>query len=960
MARIGYEEGDFVGLGTYEERGLWKQYGFVWKPLKKRWVAPTLKIAQSVPNLYWMEAAVEAAAGMMHNAEVSYDMSFKGSTDFQVPLSDAVRDRGWDFMPFQKAGIEYASMRHDTLIGDQPGLGKQADVETPILTPVGWVRMGDLKVGDLVYSVDGWPTRVTGVFPQGIKPNYRITFRDGTTTNSGPEHLWTVASPLRRNRAKASNGRVKEYTTKTLQELMDAGLTSSPDGGRVGAKWYIPLVEPVQFPTARLPIDPYILGVLIGDGAISNGAVLFSNPAQDSDIRAEVEHRLPAGYRMQVEDYTSCPRIRIISETRNHNQMHRDIVAMSLNVLSAEKFIPTAYMLGSVEQRLDLLRGLMDTDGSSGKNRITFHTISARLARDVAELVRSLGGVAIERWYDRSHEDKPAECQVNVKLAVNPFLTERKRANWRPQKIRRYIHAAEYVGEREQVCIAVEHPSRLYVTENYIVTHNTIQAIGCQNVDPELRRTLVVVPASLKENWRREWVLWGCHDYSVGIAETQRKTKVRDGFYKNGKPKWKVHVEPTFFPMTDVVIINYDILDRFPEIWEMQWDYLVCDECHALKTEDSKRTLMVMGGYKRAKKGDGTGGKGTWFKAVEATVRVFLSGTPMLNRPIEMWPICKAFDAGDLGRNREQYAYRYCAAHTTSHGLDVSGASNLDELQELLRKKFMVRRMKKQVLPELPDKTRVVLTLDSPEIRELVAREDELAEALGLFEKMVAGTREENEAVEGAMIAERAVKMGLDKAYAEAEGENAVSVSMLDMDYATAVSGLEPPAVAIAFEEIALIRKELGIAKLGVVIPWVKTFLDGGEKLVLFGYHTDVVEGLIEALKPYQPAYIYGKVPLKLRQGMVDRFQNDEGCRVIIGNIHAMGVGHTLVRAWNVAFAEGDWTPALMEQCEDRVCRIGQTSDKIFSYHLVANGSLDARIAQSSKEKSDNIEKAIG
>lgn len=612
MARIGYEEGDFVGLGTYEERTLWKQYGFVWKPLKKRWVAPTLKVAQSVPNLYWMEAAVEAAAGMMHNAEVSYDMSFKGSTDFEVPLSDAVRAKGWDFMPFQKAGIEYASMRHDTLIGDQPGLGK------------------------------------------------------------------------------------------------------------------------------------------------------------------------------------------------------------------------------------------------------------------------------------------------------------------------------------------------------------TIQAIGCQNVDPELRRTLVVVPASLKENWRREWVLWGCHDYSVGVAETQRKTKVRDGFYKNGKPKWKVLVEPTFFPMTDVVIINYDILDRFPEIWEMQWDYLVCDECHALKTEDSKRTLMVMGGHKRAKKGDGTGGKGTWFKAVEATVRVFLSGTPMLNRPIEMWPICKAFDPADLGRDREQYAYRYCAAHTTSHGLDVSGASNLDELQELLRKKFMVRRMKKQVLPELPDKTRVVLTLDSPEIRELVAREDELAEALGLFEKMVAGTREENEATEGAMIAERAVKMGLDKAYAEAEGENAVSVSMLDMDYATAVSGLEPPAVAIAFEEIALIRKELGVAKLGVVIPWVKTFLDGGEKLVLFGYHTDVVEGLIEALKPYQPAYIYGKVPLKARQGMVDRFQNDEGCRVIIGNIHAMGVGHTLVRAWNVAFAEGDWTPALMEQCEDRVCRIGQTSEKIFSYHLVANGSLDARIAQSSKEKSDNIEKAIG
>lgn len=608
MARIDYRDGCYVGLGTYEERLLWKEHGFQWKPLMKAWVAPSLKHALKVPNIYWMEAASEAAAGEMSNAEVSYDMSFKGTTDFVVPLSDAVRAKGWDFMPFQKAGIEYSSMRHNTLIGDQPGLGK------------------------------------------------------------------------------------------------------------------------------------------------------------------------------------------------------------------------------------------------------------------------------------------------------------------------------------------------------------TIQAIGCQNVDPALRKTLVIVPASLKENWRREWVLWGSNGYSVGIAETQKKTKVEDGFYKNGKPKFKTLTEPAFFPMTDVVIINYDILDRFPEIWEMQWDYLVVDECHALKTEESKRTLMVLGGMKRVKGQP----KPVWFKAVEATVRVFLSGTPMLNRPIEMWPICKAFDPSDLGKKKEDYGRRYCNAWTTHFGLDYSGSSNLEELQELLRKKFMVRRLKKEVLPELPDKTRVVMTLDSPEIKALVAREDELAEALGLFERMVGANVEQLESIEGAMIAERAEAMGLAAAFAEAGGDNTPKASMLKMDYATAVSGLEPPAVAVAFEEIAGVRRELGIAKLTAIIPWVKDFLDGGEKLVLFAYHSEVVETLIEELKAYDPAFIYGKVPLNKRQGHVDKFQQNENCRLFIGNIHAAGVGHTLVRAWNVAFAEGDWTPALMEQCEDRVCRIGQTSDKIFSYHLVANGSLDARIAQSAKTKSDNIEKAIG
>ena len=959
MARIGYEDGAYVGLGTYEERTLWKQYGFVWKPLRKRWVAPTLAIAKKVPNVYWMEDACEAAAQEMETAALSYDMSFKASTDFHVPLSDAVKAKGWDFKPFQKAGIEYASLRSDTLIADQPGLGKAQPLVAPVLTPTGWVKIGDLQVGDVICHPSGAEQTVIGVHDRGVMPMYRVTFSDGSSTVCGADHLWTFKRPQYVSRV--SKAKVfPEWETRELQDIVER---TSGYATLRSAKFRIPLTEPIDFPAKTLPLDPYLLGVLLGDGSFRAHAVTFSSV--DDDLVRFVRDALPSGVRVTFTGHGCDYRIAAAGGNAPNAVMDALRAMDLMGKHGDDKTIPLDFMLAPLADRIKLLQGLLDTDGYVSKDgTVQFSSNSLGLVHGVRHLVQSMGGVARLKKKISASGKSHWITTLNIPAGIIPFRIVRKAIRYRPKAKyppTRMFTQIERIDDQPCRCIKVSAPDGLYITDEFIVTHNTIQAIGCQNVDPGLRKTLVVVPASLKENWRREWLLWGSNDYTVGIAETQRKTKVRDGFYKNGKPKWKTVVEPTFFPMTDVVIINYDILDRFPEIWEMQWDYLVCDECHALKSEESKRTLMVLGGHKRGKKGDGTGGKGTWFKAIEANVRVFLSGTPMLNRPIEMWPMCKAFDAGDLGRKRDTYAYRYCAAHTTSHGLDVSGCSNAEELQELLRKKFMVRRLKKEVLPELPDKTRVIVTLDSPEIREVVARESELAEALGLFEQMVAKSSiEEQESAEGDMIAERAVAMGLADAFAEAGGDNTPSARALNMDYATAVSGLEPPAVAVAFEEIALVRRELGLAKMSAVIPWVKDFLDGGEKLVLFAYHSDVVEGLIEAFKDYNPAYIYGKVPLPRRQDHVDKFQKDETCRLFVGNIHAAGVGHTLVRAWNVAFAEGDWTPALMEQCEDRVCRIGQTSDKIFSFHLVANGSLDARIAQSSKAKADNIEKAIG
>jgi SNF2 family DNA or RNA helicase len=284
----------------------------------------------------------------------------------------------------------------------------------------------------------------------------------------------------------------------------------------------------------------------------------------------------------------------------------------------------------------------------------------------------------------------------------------------------------------------------------------------------------------------------------------------------------------------------------------------------------------------------------------------------------------------------------------------VDGCSNKRELGQLLRESCMIRRLKKEVLKELPPKQRSVVVLDSPDIRKVVAREDELALALKLYEASLSGDEEKS----GNQLVETVLKVGIGRV--DGDDPEQPNARRLDLDYAAAVLGLEPPAVAVLFEEIAAVRRELGLAKLSAVVPWVKNFLDGDEeKLVLFAYHSDVVEGLMNALLPYSPAVVYGKTPVRKRQAQVDRFQDDEHCRVFIGNMHAAGVGYTLTRGWNVAFAEGDWVPTIMEQAEDRVCRIGQEADAILSFFLVANGSLDARMVQSAYMKEENISEVM-
>ena len=458
----------------------------------------------------------------------------------------------------------------------------------------------------------------------------------------------------------------------------------------------------------------------------------------------------------------------------------------------------------------------------------------------------------------------------------------------------------------------------------------TIQFIGVTNALPKRERILVVCPASLKLNWRREFEKWTVHGYSVGIAETKpRQKKQEDGSTK----RWT----EALWPETEVVIVNYDLLPHFhDQIRERSWDFLCCDESHRLQTATTIRTRHVLGGGRGKKR----------VERIEADRRIFLTGTPITSKPINLWTTVSAFDPDGLGKSFKKYAYRYCDAVTTPFGLDTSGASNLEELRRLLRQTFMIRRKKKDVLKDLPDKRRQVIELPADGLRKVVKKE------LQVFEDNIARLAAFNDGEE----------YRPEEALADLTDDEIVDL-MSDLctrhkitgDWKHDARNLDE-AFAYHFEAMSLVREETAMAKVPMAREYIDRILDSGEKAIVFVVHKAVADELRQHYDGC--AFVTGAVPKKRRQAEVDRFQEDDDCRVMIGNIAAAGEGFTMTTATHVVFVELTWTPAEMEQAEDRAHRIGQ-KNAVNIHFLVVEGSLEARIIEILIEKMEVIEEAL-
>lgn len=468
--------------------------------------------------------------------------------------------------PHQRDLVRWSLRKGRAAIFADTGLGKAQPVDELVLTPAGWREIGSIRVGDSVIGASGRPIHVTAVYPQGVRSVSRLVFSDGAECRADDEHLWAVQTDL-----DASRGNPwRTMTTAAIRADLRA-----PDGR---ARWRVPLVT-VDGDDIELPIDPYVLGVLLGDGCLTGtmGPPCFTSA--DAGIVEEIQRRLPPGFRC-------APMHRSGDRTQSYALMRPagagvgsspSVVKEALRGLGLwevdcfSKFIPQRYMRASTRQRADLLRGLMDSDGWTGCST-QFTSSNERLALDVCDLARSLGGTARVTsrlptyTYQGERRTGATAYAVTIKVPFVPFALGRKVAAYearpRTAPTRKVLDVGD-AGEVECVCIRVDALDHLYVTRDYVVTHNTLMELEWARHVSVRGRVIILCPLAVAQQT---------------IAEAAR-----------------FGVDATYLRADDgsspIVVTNYEMLDRFDAA---KFAGVVLDESSILKAYDgSTRTQII-------------------------------------------------------------------------------------------------------------------------------------------------------------------------------------------------------------------------------------------------------------------------------------------------------------------------------------------------------------------------------
>ena len=381
--------------------------------------------------------------------------------------------------------------------------GRCHPTDTPVLTPDGFRPIGSLAVGDLVIGSNGEPTPVIGVYPQGEKDIYRLTTQDGASTLCSGDHLWAVTT--RDDRRRGNPYRVLE-----TREMI----------GNLRANHYhryeLPMHSaPVCFPYQRVPMDPYALGLLLGDGCLT-GSTTPSFATADVELAWELQRLLP-GIQVRPRQGPNYMLSQTASPSHTSVRVENPVTGAARRLglygaRSTTKFVPELYLYNSANVRLAVLQGLLDTDGGPvtqrGRTcRVQYATVSPRLRDDVVFLVRSLGGVAytsVRRAAGRTPgfaKGRPVYNRhdayiVDIRLpeGIEPFRLTRKREKYRAEggggRPMRFIESIEPAGTAEAVCISVAAADSLYTTEDFLLTHNTLNDSfiildEAQNTSPE-------------------------------------------------------------------------------------------------------------------------------------------------------------------------------------------------------------------------------------------------------------------------------------------------------------------------------------------------------------------------------------------------------------------------------------------------------------------------------------------
>jgi len=558
--------------------------------------------------------------------------------------------QGIKLFPHQIVAAMFMNATRNTLISHEMGLGKAQDVDSKLFTPNGWVRMGNIKVGDYVIGSDGKPKKVLGVFPQGEKDNYDIYFNDKTSVRSCDEHLWDVR-----------NNKKNPFITKSLREIMEGGLKFKNGNN----KWYIPIVKPIEFEKKELKINPYILGCLLGDS---------------SDILT----------------------------TTNYKLINQALKKINLKgKYLHDKYIPNEYKFSSINQRIELLQGILDTDGHSRKSGIIELTLASKqLIDDIQFIVQSLGGIGKinEKWVNKKGEKKLYwKIIIKLPLEIIPFKLQRKLDLFKPSikfLPNRAIVDIKYVGKKKSQCILIDSDDHLYVTDHCALTHNTLSSILYVEMNG-FEKVFVITPNSLKFNFYYEVkkftdsnvyvVNWRKNDCGIDDA---KYIIVNYDFFNPSRPKSKKKEDDRFLKKWEKLDVNVI-------------DCLILDECQKIKNTKTN----IFSNYKRTFK------KKMFRDGKES--KVFLSGTPSPNRAYELYTVLNQISPTDFPTKKHFYEY-YCGMTYDIDGWGYTMDDNLEtKFEELYHKisPFTHRKRKFEALKDLPDKSyqKIILEMNDDE-----------------------------------------------------------------------------------------------------------------------------------------------------------------------------------------------------------------------------------------------------
>ena len=581
------------------------------------------------------------------------------------------------------------------LLADDVGLGKAQPVDTIIPTPNGNIRLGDLKIGDKVFDRLGRPTEILNIFPQGIIDNYKVTFSDGRSTYCNDEHLWTYIT---------SKGNLK---TKTLKEMIKTGLYSINNRNDRKYKYRIPVNKAVQYPSKNLDIHPYVMGYIIGNGCTKERELTISS--QDEFCIKKISNLINAkSYKKHPNNYSCVFELNdnekyISLNNRKISIFQTDYLLKKYpevnNKYSYEKRIPKDYLYGDYIQRLNLLNGLLDSDGSVGhKNRISYSTTSKGLLKDILFLCNSLGLKATYVQDKRINKYRSKECfQISIQCDINT----KKKLFTLPRKLNRIkniysydknknstvsIVNVEYVGKSEMKCIYVDNNEHLYLTNDFIVTHNTIQSIGTFKWFIEnkgFKKILIICKKSAKEQWCKEITKFTDldKDFYIDYMEDKRTKKQRIKKYDK-------------FMNADkgILITNHHaFLNDTPIIKQMGLDFIIIDEVHEIKCRTGRLNNNIA-------------------SVCNKIPTMFLTGTPIMSTPEDIFGIIQISNPKYFGKWTE-FENRYIVRTMGNFGMQNVGAKHLDELRDKIQD-IIIRRTEFEVNIELPEVR--IIRIDSP------------------------------------------------------------------------------------------------------------------------------------------------------------------------------------------------------------------------------------------------------